>query len=604
MGNADELTRGRFVSRLLPFVLPSAAALAALALLIFSAAPYEQFKSYMDSLSFDGNAFTFSPHLFATLVWTARLSAAVLILAAVGLFRSRQRVASLAGGLTADTLEYVRATADAAVRTIRQETPVHLAAVLAIIILGIALRVRALWQPINYDESFTYIVYANRPWLIAWANYSEPNNHLFHTLLAHLSIGVFGNAIWALRLPALVAGCLTIPLSYAVARRLAGRQEALLVSALTATTQILIAFSVCARGYTMLVDLFLIAVLCGHDIIATRSPRGWPVFVVCCALGFFTIPVFFYPYGGLLAWLVLAGRRDPANIALHLPVLVRYTLWTIALVAVCYAPAIVTSGLRAGIDYSRGAVSAITFLTTQWRPLRNIWLDLMRGLPEGIIVALVAGAVVGLGWLWRTPGGWRLIAPLVLWPVLTVPVQRTLAPARVWIYLLPVFFVYAAAGVVRTFEWFTERLPRPAPALAGATSGALALAISLHALSNLPVHYTEWNSNQEIYAHTDLDEVAGYLKGTLAERDALVVAFPLDFPLEYYLRVHDVPIAFLRRPPSNPDRQIVLANDSAREPIGKVLKAKGFNPDQTNARLVRRFTYSALYEIQPSHRGQ
>jgi hypothetical protein len=277
------------------------------------------------------------------------------------------------------------------------------------------------------------------------------------------------------------------------------------------------------------------------------------------------------------------------------------TYSTVALVAACYAPAIVTSGLRAGIDYSRGARPVIAFVSSLWRPLTNIWLDLMRGLPEGMIVALAAAAALGLTWLWHAPGGWRLAVPLVLWPALTVPVQRTLAPARVWIYLLPIVHVYSAAGAMRTLEWIAGRLQQPAALLPRAAAAMLVLAISLHALTTLPAHYTEWNSTDEIYAHTDLGDVASFLKTTLAERDALIVAFPLDYPLEYYLRVHQVPIAFLRRPPPNPDRRILLANDSARLPTRRVLNVKGFNPETTNLRLVRRFTYSALYEIQPTH---
>ena len=590
-------------ARIVVRVLPVVFTLVATALAIFSVAGYERVKSYMDSLSFDGDAFTFSPRLFSTLVLSARLTAAALIVAAIALVRFRSRIEQAFDTLIAGTFEFLRRAASDVVRAMREETRAHRAAVLAIIVFGIALRVRALWQPINYDESFTYIVYANRPWLIAWANYSEPNNHLLHTLLAHLSIGVFGNAVWAIRLPALIAGCLALPLAYALARRLAGRNAALLVSALTATSQMLIAFSVCARGYSMLLALFLIALWCAHDIIATRSPRPWPVFVVCCALGFFTIPVFFYAYGSLLAWLFLAGRRDPDNAALRMPVLRRTALWTFVLVALWYAPAFVTSRLQAAIDFSHGTVSMLTFITTLWRPLKGTWLDLMRGLPAALTAALAASAAVGVWRLWRTAAGGIFLVPLVLWPVLRVPLQRTLAPARAWIYLLPVFLVYAAAGAIKTVEWGVARFPRSSPSLAGATAGAMALALSLHAVTHLPAHYTEWNNSHEIYAHSDLDEVAGYLKTALAERDALVAAHLLDFPLEYYLRVHGVPIQFLRRPPANPERVIVLANESVDQPIARVLTSNGLDPERTKPRLVRRFTYSSLYEVQPQ-RGE
>jgi dolichyl-phosphate-mannose-protein mannosyltransferase len=600
MSEVDELTRvaersARFVSRLLPV----AAVLAAIAFLIFSTASFERIKSYMDALSFDGDAVTFSRALFTTLVRAARATAAVLLGAAVILVRSRQPIEHRLARVADSTLSYSRRTTRAASAAIRGETATHVVLVLAIIALGIALRIRVLWQPINYDESFTYIVYANRPWLIAWANYSEPNNHLLHTLLAHVSTGLFGNAVWAIRLPALVAGILTIPLSYVVTRSLAGPNEGLLVSALTATAPVLIAFSVCARGYTMLVDFFLLAVLSGLDIITTRSIQAWSIFVIWCVLGFFTIPTFVYPYGAMLLWLCLAGRRDPANPALRLPVIARYALWAAALVAVCYAPAMVTSGLEAAIAYSRGSATAMTFITRLWRPLGEIWRDFMRGFPPVMIVALAAGAALGIARLWRTTSGAILFVPLLLLPALTVPVQRTLAPARVWIYLLPIFFIYTAAGAIAAVEWIGARLTQGGSAIVSASTAILALVICLRGVTGLPVRYTEWNDTYEIYAHTDLDDVAGYLKTSLATRDALVAGLFLDYPLEYYLRIHDVPTAPLRRPPSLPARVMLLANDSIDQPVERVLKKNGYDPARARVRLVRRFTYSSLYELEP-----
>jgi len=601
MSEVDELTPAADRSaRVLSRVLPMAAALAAIALLMFSAARFERIKAYMDALSFDGDAETFSRPLFATLARTARIAAVVLACAAAVLVQSRRRIERLLAGLAAHMFGYVRHTTRAAGEALRTETGAHTMVVLAAIALGVALRSRVLWQPINYDESFTYIVYANRPWLIAWANYSEPNNHLLHTLLAHVSTGLFGNAVWAIRLPAFVAGILTIPLAYVAARRLAGRHEALIVIVLTATAPILIAYSVCARGYTMLIDFFLLAVVCALDLIEWRSTQPWPIFVLWCTLGFFTLPTFLYSFGALLVWLFLAGRSDPSNLALRVPAIARAVAWTMALTTACYAPAMATSGLQAGITFSRGTAPAMAFLATLWRPLNGVWFDFMRGMPVAMSAAIAACAIVGIIRLWRTTSGVILLAPLLALPALTVPVQRVLAPTRVWIYFLPLVFVYAAAGSIAAVGWLAARL-HAGPSLVGATAATLALAVGLHGATGLPARYTEWNGAYEIYAHTDLDEVARYLKTSLASGDALVVGGLLDFPLEYHLRILDVPIASLRRRPPHPARVIVLANDSVNQPVQRVLTINGYDPARTPVRLVRRFTYSSLYELKPAH---
>jgi 4-amino-4-deoxy-L-arabinose transferase-like glycosyltransferase len=585
------------------YLAPIALAAAAIALIVASTIQYEPLKAYMDSFASDGEAETFSPRLYASLVLSIRVFSVLVVGVAALLFRARRRIASLAGAIGGDTIDYAGDTIRAAVDALRRESAAHLAAAAALIALGIALRIRVLWQPINYDESFTYIVYASRPWLIAWSNYTEPNNHLFHTLLAHLATGAFGDAVWAIRLPALVAGCLAMPLCYALARRCAGRREALVALTLSAVMQIMIAFSVCARGYTMIIDLFVVALLCGADLIAARSPRPWPLFVAVSAAGFFTIPVFLYPFGALMAWLFVAGRRDRSNAALRPSMLVRYGAWTVALVAVCYAPAIAATGLGSGPSYFTGERSTFAFLRhlpTLWS---WTWQDLMRGIPPALLLVIAAAALGGIARLWQTSVGWMLLVPLVAWPSAIIPIERSLAPARVWTYVMPLVFMYAAAGAVSAADWIAARTAHRAKHVSMATAGAFALAILAAAYVHLPSHYTEWPNDNEILGHTDLDQVAQYLKTTLTRDDALVVAFPLDFPLEYYMRIHGVSLAPFKRPPQHPERLIVLANEPAGFTAAAVLSTKGFHRT-TSPKLLRTFVYSSVYEAEPSSGDQ
>jgi hypothetical protein len=61
-------------------------------------------------------------------------------------------------------------------------------------------------QPFKHDEAYTVTVFANQPLWGALSDYHLPNNHLFHTLLVHLTYSLFGYSQWAVRLPALLAG--------------------------------------------------------------------------------------------------------------------------------------------------------------------------------------------------------------------------------------------------------------------------------------------------------------------------------------------------------------------------------------------------------------
>ena len=116
-----------------------------------------------------------------------------------------------------------------------------------------------LFQPIRYDEAATWIDYASQPLAQALSDYRFPNNHLFHTLLVHVSAALFGDSPWALRIPAFVAGVLVVPLVWAVGRALYSQSAGLISAALAATSASLTLYSTNARGYTMLCCLTLAA---------------------------------------------------------------------------------------------------------------------------------------------------------------------------------------------------------------------------------------------------------------------------------------------------------------------------------------------------------
>jgi len=68
-------------------------------------------------------------------------------------------------------------------------------ALLIIAAIGAVLRLALLDQPMRYDEAYTFIVYASQPLGQALVTYSAPNNHLFHTLLVHLT--TFGGTYYS-----------------------------------------------------------------------------------------------------------------------------------------------------------------------------------------------------------------------------------------------------------------------------------------------------------------------------------------------------------------------------------------------------------------------
>ena len=89
------------------YLVPIALASTAIALIVASTIQYAPLKAYMDSFASDGEAETFSPRLYASLVLSIRIVSILVVGVAALLFRGRRRLATLAGAIGGDTIDYV-----------------------------------------------------------------------------------------------------------------------------------------------------------------------------------------------------------------------------------------------------------------------------------------------------------------------------------------------------------------------------------------------------------------------------------------------------------------------------------------------------------------
>ncbi|HEX2619046.1 MAG TPA: glycosyltransferase family 39 protein, partial [Phototrophicaceae bacterium] len=128
-----------------------------------------------------------------------------------------------------------------------------------ILISGVILRVAGMNDPVSYDEAYTYVGFASRSLWAIISDYSLPNNHIFHSLLVHFSVMIWGNHPWSLRLPALLAGLLTILAAYGFGKAAYSEESGLTAAAIVAYFPELVRFSTEARGYS-LVGLFTLLI--------------------------------------------------------------------------------------------------------------------------------------------------------------------------------------------------------------------------------------------------------------------------------------------------------------------------------------------------------
>lgn len=126
---------------------------------------------------------------------------------------------------------------------------------LVLLVAAVVRLLFALHKGLVLDEFHTYFHAGNAPWRAGWNAFWEPLVLDNHPPLSFLAVGVarswLGDAEWALRLPALLAGLAEIALVGLIASRLPGRQ-AVTAAALLAASSLHQDFSTQARMYAWL----------------------------------------------------------------------------------------------------------------------------------------------------------------------------------------------------------------------------------------------------------------------------------------------------------------------------------------------------------------
>ncbi|WP_284163824.1 glycosyltransferase family 39 protein [Frigidibacter sp. SD6-1] len=303
-----------------------------------------------------------------------------------------------------------------------------------ILFLALALRLPVMTGPLWFDEIVTVQTHLKSGWGEMLSSYSM-NHHYLHNLAAKLSMSVFGEQPWAIRLPALIFGLLGIWAMWRLALDLGGRLPALGTALLMALFYHHIWFSTNARGYTGLALFSTLGVF--YVLRGLRSGRlaDWLFFAACLAATIFThlTGAFLYVTLGLL-WLALIAARartgtlDRATVTGPLVGFLLGGLVTLAL----YAP--VVPSLLAEVS-GVAKTSAGDPMQEYQNPLWTIYEGLRTGLgqagPLPLLVGALAAALVLCGALAlrrRAP----LFAPITIGHILLTIALLLAVGMRIW----------------------------------------------------------------------------------------------------------------------------------------------------------------------------
>ena len=468
----------------------------------------------------------------------------------------------------------------------------------AILLVAVIVRAAALALPMRFDEAVTYVEFVRHPWWTVVSSYPYPNNHVFFSLLAKATSALAPNEPWAIRLPALVFGLAIVALTYGVGRAFFGRREGLLGAAFAATATPLVLYSVNARGYSIVAALFLAELLIVQRLRSNPSSwKGWAAIAVCAALGAYTIPVMLYPHGVIGVWLGLdwLRRRDHATRTS----LLRFGVATAAAAAAAlllYAPIIRHEGL--------GALVGNKFVTPQ------SWTSFATQMPRSMLATLIQ-------WtdplpLWLTPLAFVLAVAGVLRSRRMRPHEPSVAVAaaiwcgvlllathrvpfmRIWIFLLPLYVVALAAGVVgvaeRLFPSGTSATGRQRT-LGLATAPLLAVVLAGLSLSTRSLVATN-----ETGSFPDAPAITAALKPQLRAGDRVLAPIPTNGPLLFYFVTEHVETGYFSTREDVMRRAFIVLDTTRGQSLDWAVRVGMIDPRRfARPRLVGRFGTAELW---------
>lgn len=328
----------------------------------------------------------------------------------------------------------------------------------AVTIVAAWLRVVGIDKGLWWDEIYFLVVSVRRPLAEIVTVFPGDNQHPLYSILAWLSVHVFGEHAWSLRLPAVVFGVASIPALYLLAASVTSRVEALLSAALLAVSYHHVWFSQNARGYSALAFWTLMSTF--FLLKALRTGRRGPYFAyaVVAALGVYThLTMLFLVASHVLicSGVALADWKQGLRPQWKFPLQAFFVAGGLSLLL--YAPVL----MQVRNYFVNRPVWMKRVSTPQWA----FW-ETLRGLvaglgTEGILVAAALVVAVGAWSYFRQD---RVVFALFALPgVLTalgaVLARGTMYP-RFYFFLIGFAVLILVRGVMVTPEWIAAQWAR------------------------------------------------------------------------------------------------------------------------------------------------
>ncbi len=321
---------------------------------------------------------------------------------------------------------------------------------------GAAVRLQGLGDALNHDEVYTWEAFSSQSFATIVTHYPVPNNHIFHSILVRLASLVFGQSEAALRAPAFVAGLLSIPTMWVLARMLLRSSTAGVVAAwMLALAPMHVRYSASARGYSIMVLLSMLALLFLWLAMAAQNRSGrfhslwWVGWSTSVFLIVYTLPSSALFVAAVVTWalVVSLGHGLEGRTQRLVPLLLSSGIASIGLVAAFWPirSELSKAGAQWGIDLTATPLALVSLVSQTMALVTGGWPGLALGLAAvgGGMMMMAKGRDGALG---RLP---LLLMLILLLPLAISFIYGTAPQARGFAFLLPVLILFGSYSVTQ-----------------------------------------------------------------------------------------------------------------------------------------------------------
>ena len=440
----------------------------------------------------------------------------------------------------------------------------HKRFVYAVLVVGIVLRILRMNEAVTYDEALTYVHYAGRSFGFLFSDYLFTSNQILYSALARFTTLIFGVHAWSLRLPALVAGILVMPLCYAFARAVFNRHIAVILLCLVAVSGPLVEYSAMARGYSLVWLFTIAALLAARHFVKSENLVSAFLMAVFCALGMWATPDMIYPALMAYSWsLFMLVANYQSTIRRRMFKLIGSGILACGLVFLLYAPVVVVHSLDQLLHHPSAEVNTWTsFVNTQQDRAFDLWAYF-----TGTASTLLAFAgVIGVIYAAYISVKYRLLLfALVLGTVPIVIIQSVVAPPAVWTFSLLVLHLGSAIGLFYLLKVVRDKL---APSFTKAQRTLVAGVFVLIVFGWLGLR----GEGDTVERFPEAQKAATWLATNTHPGDRVCVQLPWDAPVDFYLECEKAGTDLMQRPITSDGRiYVVVAPGHGQTPEGVLL---------------------------------